>query len=251
MRQTAMIITPNIFCQIEWQSVVTNASLGHQSAFKVAPESFQPIDVVLPRSVVAFGVMDQTVDISFRSDPGIALPSVGVDDRPPPDMPTYQGPQRAGMHIRNDFRPDLATPTEDSEDRSLGGPTASFRAQCSLALSLVLPGSTHIGLIDFDFSLKHGRNFPRHALSQEGQGPQNSLPMQARFLGDNDTARTPHKPPQEVAPFAGGQTKRPTVRSPVVTAYRTTTPISLQYPVLTTLTPRTSQSSRHATMIPH
>lgn len=246
-----MIKAPNVFCQIEGQSVATNASLGRQSAFKVAPESFQTIDVVLPRFVVAFGVMDQTVDIPFRGDPGIALPSVGINDRPPPDMHAYQGPQRAGMHIRNDFRPDLTTPTEDSEDRSLGGSTASFRAQCSLALSLVLPGSTHIGLIDFDFSQKHGRNFPHHELSQEGQDAQNSLPMQIRFLGDNGTARTPHKPPPEVASFAGGQTKWPTVRSPVVTARRTMTPISLQYPVLTTLTPRTSQSSRHTIIIPH
>lgn len=246
-----MIKAPNVFGQIKGQSVTTDASLGRQSAFKVAPESFQAIDVVLARTVGSFGMVDQTVNIPLGGDPGVALPGVGVDDRPPTDMSAYQGPQRAGMYIRNHFRPNLSSSTENPEDRSFGGSTTSFRAPGALALALVLPSPTHIGLIDFDLPLKHRRNFPHHALSQQGQGTQNPLPMQVGFLSDYSTTRASYKPPQQLVPLPGGQTQGPTVWSPVISTSRTTTPIPLQYPVLTTSTSRTFQSSRHPIILPH
>jgi len=245
-----MIISPHILRQIEGQLVSSDASFGRQPPLEITPESFQAIDVVLPRSVVAFRVVNQTVDIPLGGDPRIALPGIGVDGRAPLDVPANQGPQGPSLHIRYHPSPHLATSTENPKDWGFGGSPSPLSSQCPSVSTLVLPSSTQVGFVDLHLSLKDRRHLPQHRLTQDPERPQHPLTMKSSFLRNRSRTLAASMASQNGFPLMPRQTQRK-ARTPFVSTPRTTALIPTYFPRLSVSAFRTAMPSRHATIVPN
>src|SRR5688572_28591507 len=169
-----MVVPPDIFRQVQRQTLLANATFGRQPALEVAPESLQAVDMVVAGvTCVPAAVIDQPMDVALGGNAGVARPHVGADNGASPDATTNEGLQGAARHIRDDLGPDLAATTENAEDRCLEGRATSGRhAAARRPVPPIAPRATQVGFVDLDGALEDGRHGSAHGLADPGEGPQ-------------------------------------------------------------------------------
>jgi hypothetical protein len=168
-----MVIPPDVFRQVERQSLPSDAALGRQ-----------PVDVAplaIAEGLVV--VVHQPVDLASGRNPSIADEGVRADHRACGDALAEQGQQRLGLHVGDHLGPHLPTPAQDAKDGLLGPTTASLRALGTLSPPPVAPRSPQIGFIDLHHAREDWGYVPHHSLAHQEQSPQNSFPLQALALG--------------------------------------------------------------------
>ncbi len=213
-----MVIPPDIFREIQGQALPADAALGRESSLEVAPEPLQAVDVGPGRPrIVPLAMVDQPVDVTLRGDAGVAQPSIGTHDRPPPHPAPDEGQERFGLDVRHDLGPDLPAAAEDPEHRDLGGASPPLGAPASLAQAFVLPLAAHVGLVHFHNPTEHLRHLVQHPGADQRQRSQDPLAMQPRFLRNRLAAQPPDVPSQQGLPLmARHPQRRP--RAPLVPA---------------------------------
>ena len=76
----SMIVSPNIFRQIQRQSFLSETAFCRQSSFKVTPESFPTIDMVsFAIAVLTWVRFYQAMNIAISRNSGLAFPALRTD----------------------------------------------------------------------------------------------------------------------------------------------------------------------------
>ena len=75
-----MIIAPDIFSQVQGQSLLAYSSFGRQSSFQIAPETFQAINL-LPFAVAVLCrmVFNPATNLAFSGNAGVTRPRIGTN----------------------------------------------------------------------------------------------------------------------------------------------------------------------------
>jgi hypothetical protein len=77
-----MIVSPDVFSEIQWKLLFGYSTFRHEFSFKNAPESLQTIDTIsFSIGVMTFTVIGETMNISSRGNFGKGLPSIRTDRR--------------------------------------------------------------------------------------------------------------------------------------------------------------------------
>ena len=73
----SMIVSPNIFRQIQRQSFLAETAFSRQSSFQVTPESFQTIDMVsLATAVLTWVRFYPAMNLAISRNSGLAVPAL-------------------------------------------------------------------------------------------------------------------------------------------------------------------------------
>ena len=121
-----------------------------EPALTVAPEAFDPVDVVRATNKLIFAMMNSEVlRVSDINQAIVTAPAVRVDDGVERDAPANNGLQSRLFAVGHDLRVNAAISLEDAEDDSLAGSAApAFAANTTRA---------EVRLIHFDLARNKGR----------------------------------------------------------------------------------------------
>ena len=75
----SVIIPPNILAKEERKIFSSHSSFSGQLSFKIAKESFQPINIVFASSILFLLVLNRPMDITSSCQSGIGSLSVQAD----------------------------------------------------------------------------------------------------------------------------------------------------------------------------
>ena len=76
----SMIVSPNIFHQIQRQSFLTETAFSRQSSWKVSPESFPTTDMVsFAMAGLTWVRFYQAMNIAISRNSGLAFPALRTD----------------------------------------------------------------------------------------------------------------------------------------------------------------------------
>jgi len=245
-----MIISPDIFSKVKGKTFFPNSSFGSKSPFQISPKAFQTIYVIsLAISIFTFTMFYHPVNISFCSNPGVALPGIRAYGGPSPNPLFYKGDKSFSLYVLNNLGPDLSTSTQDPKDRGFLCSSPSFRFSFFLCSLFVLPLPSQIGLIHFYRTTEYVRNIFYHHPSYQKQSPQNPFPFQTNFCGNIVTGQPLEKGHQKRSPFRCLESEGKMVQFPFVLTSYTTAFLTPNYIAFAVQTTRTFMSFCHATTL--
>jgi len=138
-----MIISPDILSKVKGKTFFPNPSFGSKSPFQISPKAFQTIYVIsLAVSIFTFTMFCHPVNISFYSNPGVALPSIRAYGGTSPNPLFYKGDKSFSFYVLNNLCPDLSTSAQDPKDRGFLCSSSSFCFPFFLCSLFVLPLSS-------------------------------------------------------------------------------------------------------------
>ena len=116
------------FFKMQVEGAGGHTAKPNQACFRIAPESFNAIDVSVPFGKFVLAVIDAKMfAITYINQAIVATPAVRVDDALQLDSAPDHRLERGFRAIWNDFRVNVTVPLKDAEDYGFAKSTpASF-----------------------------------------------------------------------------------------------------------------------------
>jgi hypothetical protein len=221
-----MVKTPYIFSQIQRKPFSSNPTFRSKVSLEISPKAFKTIDVSAFHVGKLTSVMlYQTMHIPVGRNTSIPSPGIRINDRASLHPRVNQRQQCRSLDTSNEFSPYKTIAAQDTKHRLLARSTTPLSSLQSLHFPLVLPLTSHIGLINFHLTLKHLRYISQHNFSYDIQCPQYPPLLKPCLRSYLVTAQPQHEIPQYTPPLTSGKPQWQTTRNPFIS-----TPCTLASP---------------------